>query len=313
MASKGGVPYTPKHWTYGAEFEMADWDRRLELPPYVWAVDHDWTMVNSDGVAVDPRAELYPLGGEWCGSPSDDPGGLAGQVEAFTVTHPEASVNYRSNLHVHVRVPGLREDLAALKRVLQFGRDWLEDLLPLIEPIPEPTREEYPDLMEFAGARKRFARRKISHQTRIDAERVTLAQRARTPQEFFEAEALHVPSGRVLWATRPRAAVNLRQLLQTDTVEFRHFPGTTEAAEVEAAANWCRDYLELALNVTGDEGAVDPAGWWRDVYSGSPWPSFQPYVHWMEVRYLATSAHHAGADAARAEIARLRAAGETRA
>lgn len=313
MAARGGQPFTPSHWTFGAELEMADWDRRRPLPSFVWALDEDWTMVNSDGVAVDPRGQLYPLGGEWCASPTDQPSGVGEQVGAFLAAYPEATVNYRSNLHVHVRVPGLREDLRGLRRLLSFGHAHLPGLLPLIEPIPEPLRADYPGEDEWRGARRRYARRKVSHQTVMDERRVTRSLRSRTPQQFFEAEALHEPSGRVLWATRPRCAVNLRQMLQTDTVEFRHFPGTTVPEEATSAVEWCQDYLELALNVTGDDGGVDPAVWWRDVYSDEPWPSFRPYVHWMEVRYAATSAHYAGADAARAEIERLRAAGETRA
>jgi hypothetical protein len=149
------------------------------------------------------------------------------------------------------------------------------------------------------GARKRFARRHVSHQKVMGAGAFARQVAATTPTEFFEAEALHPPSGKIYWATKPRCAVNLRQLLQTDTIEFRHFPGTNDPAEVLSALIWCREFLILALN--GDTSVHPLNAIWltRD---WSSWPQFRPYVHWMECCYAETSAHYVGAAAARAAV-----------
>lgn len=284
--------------TFGAEFELSDWDRRR---PCGWDLDlRDHTMVNSCGIAVDPTARLYWQGGEVRAHPSETPSSVYNQLAEFIEEYPEASVNYRSNLHVHVGVPGLRDDLDKLKRVQRFCNEWLPALLPVMEPIPEPTRKEYPLEEEYRGARRRRARRRVSHQHVMSLSTVERQMLARTPQEFFEAEALHAPTGRLHWAIHPRCAVNLRQLLQTDTVEFRHFPGTIEPREVLSAVCWCRDFTEMALEVDGDP----VRHWYADYYNG-PWPSFEPYVHWMEERFLLTSARHAGVGMARENIARI--------
>jgi hypothetical protein len=287
-------------WTYGAEFELSDWDRRA---PCAWDLDlRDVTMVNSCGVAVDPRGELFHLGGEVLARPADSPSGVADQLDEFLrgSGHEKTTVNYRSNLHVHVRAPGLRENLAGLKRAQQFCARWLPEVLPLIEPIPEPTREEYPDAEAYRGARKRYARRRVSHQKIMPEEIVGRQTRARTPREFFDAEVLHVPTGRLLWAIRPRCAVNLRQLLQTDTIEFRHFPGTLSSEEVRRAGEWCGDFLRMALENDGD-----PTRLWRERYADGPWPRFCSYRHDLEVGYLETAAHLVGREAARAAIERI--------
>lgn len=296
MATKGWPRARGKSWSYGAEFELADWDQRK---PHRWRTDLDWTMVNSNGIAVDPKGIVYHFGGEVLAEPTGTPSGVAEQMAEFVNLYPETTVNYRSNLHVHVRVPGLRDDLEKLKTVQVFCSKWLPKLLPVIEPIPLPVRSRYPTQAQWRGAMKRYSRRKISHQ-KIMADRIVERQlMAKTVTEFFEAEALHVESGRLLWATKPRCAVNLRQLMATDTIEFRHFPGTVNPAEIEMAVEWCKVFLEMALK--SDSFKFNPVLVFRS-YGNRRWPKFQPYVHWMEERYKVTNPHYVGVEAARAAI-----------
>jgi hypothetical protein len=298
MATKGWAEASAgdKKWSYGAELETADWDQGLNNG--YWRTDLDWTMVNSDGIAVDPSGKVYRLGGELLAWPSNTHTGVASQLMDMLNKFANMSVNYRSNLHVHVRVPGLRDNLELLKRTQKFCSDWLPRLLPVIEPIPQPRRFDYPEISAWKGARKRFARRKISHQ-RIMPEAIVVRQlMAGTPKQFFEEEALS--GGKLYWATRPRCAVNLRQLLATDTVEFRHFPGTVNPEELVTAIRWCRDFLRLAF----DGG--DPIRLWESGYRGKVWPSFRPYVHVLEEGYQRTCVHYVGLEAARKAIQEIK-------
>lgn len=287
-------------WTYGAEFELSDWPRGEPVPAGMGLDLRDVTMVNSSGVAVDPRGELHDRGGEILAQPSETPNGVADQLAEIMTCWPETSVNYRSNLHVHVRVPGLRDDLGNLKLLQRRIHEWMPVLLPLVEPIPVPWREDYPDPDTFKGARARVARRRVSHQKLLNLDQLARQAAARTPEEFFTAEALHVPTGRVHWATHPRACVNIRQLLQTDTVEFRHFPGTVHPEEVHSAAEWCSAFMEASLS--GDD--VDPLRLAREFGPAArPWPAFEPYVHWLEEGYVFTSRKFHTPDAVRKNIA----------
>jgi hypothetical protein len=265
-------------WTYGAEHELGDWDRRLPLPDG-WNVDRrDVTIVNSNGIAADPKGVVYRYGGEFNTPPSNCIEQQLEHMRTIWRIWPNACVNYRSNLHIHIRVPGLRDDLATLKRIAQFNYEWLPRVLPIIEPIPLPTGTG----AELAGATRRYRRRLVSHQTVVKDVRLEKQLCATTLEEFLGAECPMTPSGVVQWHLAPRHAINLRQLRETDTLEFRHFPGTLSTSQLYRAFTWCRDYLACAL----DGG--DPIKLWEAHYSFDQWPMFEPYVHWQEVRYRAT-------------------------
>lgn len=282
--------------TYGAEFELSDFDRREVA---AWAFDErDVTMVNTNGVAVDPRGLTYPYGGEILARPSGSPSGVADQLLSMLALRP--TVNYRSNLHVHVRVPGLREDLGALKRVQRYVATWMPRLLPVIEPIPEPERRNYPDAEAWRGARARHARRRVSHQKLLSPSRVAAQMAATTPDEFLDAEVRHAPTGRLFWATCPRACVNLRQLRETDTVEFRHYPGSVDPEEVLTAVQWADAFMRLAL-----DGTVDPTRYYLEHFAVRRWPSFRMYDHRLECRYRRTSVKYVTRDEARRAIAEI--------
>lgn len=247
-------------------------------------------MVNSNGIAVDPRGRDWSLGGEVNTPPSGTPDGQGDLLQTFLAMHPDAQVNYRSNLHVHVRVPGLREDLPSLKRLALFGFTNLDKIFPVIEPIPKPRPEDYSNDDMFRGARRRYRRRLVSHHTVVTYARMRVQQEVDDLAEFFSAEVpisfARNPLGDPQWHLAPRHAVNLRHLRDTETVEFRHFPGTVEPREVQAAVEWCRDYLRLALFGEPKEG-LNKLLFAVKIMGDLP-IEFPPYCHWMEERYRAT-------------------------
>lgn len=277
-------------WTFGAEFELDDWPRNETLPEGM-ALDFDWSLVNSNGVAVDGPGKLYHLGGEVLACPSAYPEGVADQLAAVVHKWPQVTVNHRTGVHIHIRVPGLRDDLNKLKQLQAFICEWMPKLLDKIEPIPVPTRQDYRQPEEFAGALKNYRKWKREHHFVVPKQRLEWQLAATSCQQFFEAEAIDIRTGKVHYAIRPRACLNLRQLLQTDTVEFRHFPGTTSPAAVLSAINWCRAFLMLAFDgaTQGTEQAVQ-----RLVQNYGPqgrmWPQFPKYQHWLEEGYLFTTA-----------------------
>ncbi len=194
--------------------------------------------------------------------------------------YPEARVNYRSNLHIHVRVPGLCEDLDALKCLVRFNQRWLPELLPLVEPIPRPWGNS---TAEQKGAQQRYRRRVVSHHTITTGPRVEAQLLATSPADLLAAAVpWSAKIGRPQWQLAAREAVNIRQLRETDTIEFRHFPGTLDARELLTCVEWCRDYLRAAFDDR------DPIEMYKSEYAGREWPVFESYVHWMEVRYRAT-------------------------
>lgn len=287
-------------WTYGAELELSDWPRgRMVLLPVAgMGIDlRDVTMVNSDGVAVDPRGELYHLGGEIQTCPSTTPDGVADQLTTILHHWPMTTVNYRSNLHVHVRMPGLREDLVLLKRIQAYAHRWLPEVLPIIEPIPVPQIAGFTDQAAYMGAMRRYRRRRVSHQTLLSAERLGWQMEATTIQEFREAEVRHPETRALHWAIHPRLCLNLRQLWETDTIEFRHFPGTVLPWKLASAVNWCSAFLAHAMC---DEPPLLLA---RNYEQGRMLPTFEPYDHYLETGYRLTSRKYHDAETVRTNIA----------
>ncbi|HVX90863.1 MAG TPA: hypothetical protein VHC20_04510, partial [Candidatus Paceibacterota bacterium] len=241
----------------------------------------DITIVNSDGIANDPTGMLHQYGGEINTPPTDT---ILGQVECLREIKklfPEAKVNYRSNLHVHVRVPGLKDDLNTLKQVQAFIHRVMPEVFPIVEPIPRPTATRYPDPDELKGALRRYRRRLVSHHTLLSKPRLHRQLQAKTIEEFFNLEPPQSKGGKPLWHAQPRLCVSLRQLLQTDTVEFRHFPGTLDETLLLNCVDWCVKFMAAALGKARFPAILEWAQKRR-------WPEFPEYVHWQECRYRAT-------------------------
>src|SRR6266850_2527990 len=129
----------PGGWTYGCEMQFGDWDAR-RLPPGFGVDRKEFGNMNSNGIASDPLGKSYPYGGEVLTPPSATPEEQGALLSTFLAMHPEAALNHRSSLHVHIGVPGLREHLPALQAVNRYNRTWLPAILDRIEPMPRPVR-----------------------------------------------------------------------------------------------------------------------------------------------------------------------------
>lgn len=283
-----------KIWTYGAELEFIDWPRHDALPVRGMAIDDgNYTSVNTNGVAVDGKGKTCKFGGEILTVPSENVNSPAEQMDAITKKWPEATHNYRTGLNVHVRVPGLRENLKKLKQLQSFAHRIMPELLPIIDPLPA--------LSSFASKGERLCARvrKKDHHTLLSDWRLARQMAARTPKEFFEAEVVSKQTGALLWAISPRTCVNLRQMLQTDTIEFRHFFMPSSAKELLNSTLWCKLFLEAAF----DGGSVSAKEFLEDVgFKKRVWPRPLTYDSWLDEGFFYTSPHHVPRDQVPANI-----------
>lgn len=257
-------------WTYGVEHEWADW-HCSDLPSeYTRSPDH--TIVNSNGIAAQIKPDFYKYGGEINTIPSET---MEDQITQLVDLKSKLSpsVNYRSNLHIHIRVPGLKNDLNMLKLVQTYIHEKLPRWIDSVDPLPKATTP---------AEKKRLRRNKVSHRTLLTPQRLKYQMEAETLQEFFEREVPRSKKGQVMWHAQPRLAVGLRQLLQTDTVEFRHFFGTLEEEELLGAMKWCRKFLLYALR----DLSFKPS---RNLVS---LPVPKPFNEELEIKYQATANHN---------------------
>jgi hypothetical protein len=282
------MTYDVKKWTYGVELEYGNCDRKIkDLPDGAKWNSLDNTCVSSTGIANDPQGKLYEFGGEINTRPT---GSIEEQVEHIAKVNkflrdngPAPIVNYRSNLHMHIRVPGLKDDLPALKRLLKYIHTYQQQAFDIVEDIPVPDPKTMPAL-QFEWANKRYKRRLTSHQHKLPQKRYEAMMAATTPEEFWFEHAHKDAKGNPAWFQCPRAGINLRQLFEeTNTIEFRHFPGTLNMAEMRSGLTWCREFLNLALNYDD----TPPAN--LLISNNFNFPKFEPYEFETEQVYQFTN------------------------
>jgi hypothetical protein len=277
------MTYDVDTWSYGVELEYGDSYRFCELPIGAAWNDKDNTCVSSTGIANDPHGKLYSFGGEINTKPTYC---IEDQIEHIKLINlalsPKPSVNYRSNLHIHIRVPGLKDNLEDCKKLLKYVERYQQQAFDIVETIPVPNKSTMPELV-YAWALKRMKRRHKSHQYKLPKNRVDAMLSAKTTQEFYEEHAPLTEKGR-MWYFSPRAGINLRQMWEeTNTIEFRHFPGTLDMIEMESCIRWCQQFLNAALNLDD----ISP----REFYIEQDWsfPKFQPYDFEAEQIYQWTN------------------------
>lgn len=267
-------------WTYGTEHEFGDWDTRTGYKGF--GLDPEPEIVNSNGIAADPKLKDCPFGAEINTAPSDTIDGQVEQYIRFTKAK-QVYVSYRVGMHIHIRIPGLKDDVAALKKIQRFVTD-NHDIWKRVDPLPNPSPEDYSTDKDFALAKKWIQRLRRSHLTRIPDDRVSLQMKARTPRQFLDAEAkINKLTGEKVFFLQPRATVNLRQLDQTDTIEFRPFMQATKSIHVKNAADFCKAFLLAALN----DGDIDQV--YEDEFSEKEFPPLPEFQPWMERRWMATA------------------------
>jgi hypothetical protein len=274
--------YDKASFTYGVELEYGDSYRFNELPTGAKWNDKDNTCVSTTGIANDPLGLLYKYGGEINTKPTET---VKEQIEHIAeinaMLQPAPVVNYRSNLHIHVRVPGLKDDLDSCKKLLRYINEFQQQAFDIVETIPVPSKSMLePEVYEWAL--KRMKRRQKSHQYKLPESRVNAMMNAKTTQEFYEEHAPLTEKGR-MWFFSPRAGINLRQMWEeTNTIEFRHFPGTLDMIEMESCICWCREFLDAALNTEKTPTEI----FWETSYK---FPKFQPYEFETEQIYQWTN------------------------
>jgi protein-tyrosine phosphatase len=239
--------YDKSNFTYGLELEYADVLVGSDLPAGCCWNDRDYSIVNSSGIANDPKCKLWPFGGEINTRPTDSVEEQIEVVENVNVMlHPKPVVNYKCNMHVHIGVPGLDQDLQGCKKLLQYITDH-QKVLRVVDPLPRPVVSMFHTHEEYEGALARRRRNLVSHRKMLPDARLGMIMQANTIDEFMDEHASLSKDGKRLWFISPRPGINIRQLQETKTIEFRHFFQTLDMREVKSSLIWCREFMHLAL------------------------------------------------------------------
>ena len=256
--------------TYGVEIEWGDVNRRLTIDPNLGAWEFsERDIYNSRDphrfVAADPLGLNPPYGGEINIYPSQFPVQIADRVSRlkrfFTEAGCPPTVPCTTHLHVHVRVPGLRDDMVRLKRLTRWVMANQAEVVKVCG--------QFQDSPEIAlGLAKNYMK--------LDGGRLMpgwLGDNLLTATDFDDYIRIYCCGKDAVSRGRPfRYAINLYALKHIDTIEFRMFRGTMDPVEVLSAVNLAGDCITEALT-TGRP--------FNEVFASAPY-KLPPFVFDLE-------------------------------
>lgn len=223
--------------TFGAELELADWDRSIEIPTRLGVKDtNDMTVANSDGTCVYPY-DFKGKGGEICTNVASSGEELMyGIAEIFDLLDV-VKVNHTCWLHIHVGLPEDTFDtLPKLKKILKYVHKNNHQIKDYTNICPV---KEGPGMT----AEQRIRRNLTRTSTMTDMEYMT---------------AMGAVSEDVFWDqfTRKRHMVNMNPLQYQGTIEFRCFYMSTDVRRLYDAIRFVEDYVNDMLS----ENPLDVVG-----------------------------------------------------
>lgn len=225
----GTEQYDSKLWTYGSEFEVADIDKRLPIPNGLTWDFKDTSVMNSNGVATDPRVDgkrIVQYGGELNTIPCSS---IAELVGLFTSLKETCSftVNNTCNLHNHIRVPDLT--LTGLKAIVAYFELYHAELVEYTDFIPEPDYSRCtPNEFKILEDRYVHHTKELfgSRHGKLPIETLLLKLNANTIEEFHEASIVgrHNQHMKHSWSVTVRAGINTLQMRRSSKKEYQHIP-----------------------------------------------------------------------------------------
>lgn len=222
--------------SWGMELEFGDVSRNLDIPKELgfWNYDEK-DIVNQRepywGIAADPLGINPPVGGEINTIPTYDYHEqvvIFEKLKQFFIDHdcpPTASCV--SNTHVHVHIPGLRDNLGRLKSFMSLIYRHQEKILRRVYGrSPGKNRLRYLKLDSGREYPQDVYDKIMASETTVD---------------FFSRCVVN-PNN-----ISERYLLNFISLLKNNTLEFRFFRCTTEVHEIESIIHFCNDFVHIVL------------------------------------------------------------------
>ena len=274
--------YDPKNFTWGYEMEYGDIDRRLVIPDHLGKWEHAETdIVNLNppyrGLACDPLGIDPPVGGEINTKPTNtwqEQVDRIFQILKLFEDHgntPTAScVNHG---HLHVFVPGLKDDIDALKRLTKYIFNNQHTIIDACyqfrihsDMSMTKTAKTY---LKWDGGRPM-----------PDYMCGNIINKANNFDDFIN---LHAAGKNGVSMGRPfRHGINTYCMKHTGTIEFRCFRASTDRKEIEDSFKFALAVIDAALNDGPDAIEILLEGDFR-------FPKFeydhQMYLAWEKTKY----------------------------
>lgn len=274
--------YNKETFTYGAEIEWGDIDRRMYIPPTLGK----WEYAETDIVNLHPPFEYRacdPLGKEpWMGGEvnmmptktwQEQVDRVMKLYEMFLEYGNQPSTSCVNHGHIHVFVPGLKNDVAALKRLIAYIKANQQDTIDACYGFYETK-----DMKSCEGAKMylKYDGGRLMPDYMCD-NIINLAT------DFDHFIKLHAAGKDGVSMGRPfRYAINTYCMKHTGTIEFRCFRSTTRREELESQFRFVEKFIDAALNGGPSVKEILAA----DNYKFPPfiW-NVNEYLGWVQTKY----------------------------
>ena len=276
------MKYDPKNFTWGYEIEWGDIDRRLEIPAHLGK----WEYAETDIVnirdpykyfACDPLGLEPPFGGEINTRPTktwqEQVYRIMQIYEFFIESGNQPSASCVNHGHLHVFVPGLKNDIDALKKLTKYIRrnqtETIAACYKFYDGYGMKKLKNATTYLKFDGGREM-----------PDYMCDNIINLANNFDDFIRLQCAGkdgVSMGRPF-----RYAINTYCMKHTGTIEFRCFRSSTNKNEIESQFSFAEKFIDAALN--------DGPDVWKILEENSfKFPEFNwdnlEYEGWIKTKY----------------------------
>lgn len=238
-----------KKRSYGLELELSDIDRRIDIPenlgewegPKINGYYHgaEIDIVNSNGVYSDPICETCKVGGEINMKPTKTIDEQMRNIKSVFSLFESIEVGCKSHFHIHVRDERF-DDFESLKNLCLYTARNQEQLVKLCyypDAVPKNISEDlYIYMIQDGG--------------RLNSATVDDIEKCRSIDELKNLynSTFYIRDNKVINSSSIRGAVNISNLINNKTIEFRCFRATKDFKLIENSLNFVDRYITEALN-----------------------------------------------------------------
>ena len=240
--------YDPKTYTWGYEIEWGDIDRSLEIPEHLGGWEYAETdIVNIHEpykyVACDPLGTEPPMGGEVNTKPTATKEEQVDRImdihQLFVDNGDQPSASCVNHGHLHVFVPGLKDDLGALKRLISYIKENQADTVDICY--------QFYDAATMKGAKG--AKMYLKYDGGRLMPDYMCDNIVNLAEDFNHFIKLHAAGKDGVSMGRPfRYAINTYCMKHTGTIEFRCFRSSTNRKQIEDSFRFAEKFIDAALN-----------------------------------------------------------------
>ncbi|QMP83877.1 MAG: hypothetical protein [Caudoviricetes sp.] len=240
--------YDPNTFTYGFEIEWGDVDRNMPIPEDLGSWEYCETdIINMRepyrGLGSDPKGINPPVGGEINMKPTKtwqhQVDNIMKVKELFDAHGTPPTAGCVNHGHLHIHVPGLTEDIDALKRMMRYIRENQHITMERVYQF-----RVYPN-MEMTKTAKTY----LKHDGGRIAPDWLLVNLATVPVDFEDWLRVHCCGKDAKTLSRPfRYGVHTYALKNSKTIEFRCFRSSLDRREIEDSFRFATAFIDAALN-----------------------------------------------------------------